>query len=292
VPHYTKSRFTGEKLLGTPLKLIGGKTKSRDFFYQYWPEDYDVYFEPFLGSGACYMGRQPVFHEVVCDINPHVIKFFNVLKEDPYGFWYEFQKLYRSFSKEQFEVCKVKILDENPVVSAAAFYLVSKHALNGIVRFNKKAGACNSSWCKTTQGRGILTFEWYEEVLKRIKDTEFHCMDYRDTIRRSNHYSSDRTFLFLDSPYSRVKTTYAGEYWHDSHFMDYVEAVKSIKGRFMITINDIDYTRELFKDFYIYPHTLFYSASNTAAGRGMKEELIITNYPIKERYEALCLSSK
>ena len=291
---HTKDRFTGEKILKTPLKLIGAKTKVRDKLYQYFPR-HDVYLEPFLGSGSVLIGKPKVETEVVGDLNAHAINFFQMMQEHPESLYDEIQLQLQDFSWEPDKEVDKKIflsirdtLIPQPLLGdrikqAASFYVVTKACFNGIYRTDEK-GKCNSSFCGTTKGRGWITPEWYDAVFKRIEGVKFAEMDATDFIlnyARSYLNPGREVFMFCDPPYRLCQTTYNGLAFSDfDHFClaNNLKVFGEKEMKFMVTLNDDEYVRELYKDYTILAHSVVYSCSQTPNGRGAKSELIIMNY--------------
>lgn len=65
-------------------------------------------------------------------------------------------------------------------------------------------------------------------------------------------------------------------------FAKLADCCKNAKGKRLYTINDDEYIRELFKDFYITDHKVYYSVCKSDNGRQDFSELIITNYDLQE----------
>ena len=167
---------------------------------------------------------------------------------------------------------------------AALFYLVTKTCYNGIWRLNEK-GECNSSYCGQLNARGFFDEGWFTDVCLRVQDVEFTNMDYSLLLIRGWDYQimhDKSTFIFLDTPYSRCKTTYNAIKWNDEDFIKLERNLQGAPYKWLMTINDNPFIREVFKDYEMVKHKVFYSCSQTPAGRGMKDELLIANYPIKD----------
>ncbi|WP_051284476.1 DNA adenine methylase [Desulforegula conservatrix] len=87
-------------------------------------------------------------------------------------------------------------------------------------------------------------------------------------------YDRPDTFFFIDPPYYK-----APYYKHNMVLDDYKEMagiLGSIKGKFLLTINDLPEMREVFKDFSLKEVSLKYSVSCRKPTEG--KELIFTNY--------------
>jgi len=100
------------------------------------------------------------------------------------------------------------------------------------------------------------------------------CKDFRDLIPR---YDRPHSFFFLDPPYWNIpgyKYDFA-----EQDFLDLVEILRQLKGKFLMTINDTPEIREIFKGFVIEETTLKYSCCSSAKSRAkIRSELLISNY--------------
>lgn len=276
------------------LKLIGAKTNQskvsgRSLIYEMLPTDVDAYFEPFLGSGACLVGKEKQPYEYVSDLNPYVINFFNQMKQDPDALWELIEGMTEYILREHdrtqpyykyFHFLRDSQEPPDGPYGAVWFYLISKLANNGIFRFNK-SGKCNSSWCKQYKGRGFFTRDWYDRVYERIKHVQFRHCRYQDTLDWSEDFG-DRGVALLDPPYYEVQTTYNGTAFTARDHYRLCARLQTLKCKWLLTINDHPTVRHIYNlpGIHMREVMINYSCSNTNEGRGKKPELFITNYPV------------
>lgn len=287
------SKATKVKLIRPPLKLIGAKTKIRDKLYPLFP-DHKSYYDVFMGTAGVLIGKEKSSYEMAGDLNEYAIRFYQNIQHSPEEFWEEFQIAYANFLTfegafpgEGFKQlkCAFNLHLNKGIKESVLFYLISKHSMNGIWRLNKK-GECNSSFCQTVKGRGILNREWYDQIRERIKDVHFVHKDYKKTLILAELNTQD-TFVYLDPPYryknsktnkNGTVTTYNGLRFKDEDFREMYDILKDAKYKWMMSIGDDEWMRDLFKGFKIREIKVQYSCSQTPKGRGRKPELIITNY--------------
>jgi DNA adenine methylase len=294
---YTRG-LDGEKLLKPPIKLIGAKTKVRDRLYPLFPE-HEHYVEPFGGTFGVLIGKPKSKTEWINDGNPYVPAFYRTILSDPEKFWellqIELDCLYArpdghlaEFTRWKRQLTKTS----DQIQKSVLFYLITKHALNGILRFNK-SGECNSTFCKTVKGRGILTPEWLEAVRMRLAKVTLTNDDVFAMGMGGREPIWDTAFIFLDPPY-RYKTIengkgcvtiYNGSIFTDTQHKQLFDIVDGANFKWLLTINDDPWIRELYKDYHIVPHSIFYSCSQTSAGRSERPELLIANYDIESKFE-------
>lgn len=267
--------------LKSGLKLIGGKTKIRGRLYSLFPTDYDAYFEPFGGTFNVLVGNDKfLIYEQGNDLNYCAVNYMNQIKNSPEAMWSRIEELLPQIkNNDDFDFYEFRDNEpSDPLENAVWFYFVTKLSMNGIYRRNK-SGKCNSSFCHTTKGRGFFDKDWLFRVHERIKRTHFTCQDFRDTLCEAGAMGRFvDTFVFIDPPYRNVKTTYNGITFKDQDFVDLYELVNRASYKWMLTINDDPFIRDLFKTFNFIEHDVHYSCSQTSAGRGKAAELIITNY--------------
>ncbi|MTI85320.1 MAG: DNA adenine methylase [Firmicutes bacterium] len=108
----------------------------------------------------------------------------------------------------------------------------------------------------------------------RLQTVTIESKSFEDMFRI---YDSPNTFFYLDSPYRNTKGYRVGKFT-DEQYELLADSCRDAKGKRLYTINDDPFIRELFQDFNIMDHEVFYSACRTSNGRRKFKELIITNY--------------
>ena len=77
-----------EKKFKPFFKWSGGKSKEFNKVVKWMPEEYDTFYEPFVGGGAVWLGLAPE-KSVICDYYDEVTNFFDVLKKHGKSFFDE-----------------------------------------------------------------------------------------------------------------------------------------------------------------------------------------------------------
>lgn len=274
------------------LKLSGAKcgirkNSIRAKIYEIMPPGCDTYLEPFCGSGAVIIGKPKHANEYVNDINPWVINYYRCFQQDPGRLWTWIQTIWKGMCKEKFLRVRKHIRDSSGFLSheqgfpaAAAYYVLTKTAMNGVVRVNK-SGENNSTYCGTTHGRGFFDAEWFAAVHDRIKDVDFMRGDYRDFFESVPIKNPDKTFCYVDSPYAVPFTHYFQGGWGRQDHIELAKVMRKSDFYWMVSYNDHPLIRRLYKGFNIMEISTFWCVSSTPAGRGEKQELLITNYEAK-----------
>ena len=140
------------KILTPPLKCQGIKTKLVPWIKELITFPYDLWIEPFLGSGVVAFNMAPT-KALVSDINPHIINFYSGMQRGEIT--PESVKLYLKS-----EGSKLEIAEDNGYVhyrfirdrfnekgDPFDFLFLSRAGFNGMMRFSKK-GKWNIPFCK------------------------------------------------------------------------------------------------------------------------------------------------
>ena len=90
-------------------------------------------------------------------------------------------------------------------------------------------------------------------------------------------YDSPTTFFYFDPPYYGTEKQYEELFTLEQHYL-LREKAGNIDGFFMLSYNDCEFIRELYKDFYIISLERLNSIAQKYTPGGMFKELVITNY--------------
>ena len=138
------------KIFVPPIKSQGIKTKLVKWISSNVENiEYDNWIEPFMGTGVVAFNIRPK-RAILCDSNPHLIRFYNAIKnkEITSGLVRKYltkegQKLLSSDGDYYYEVRNRFNENGNPL----DFIFLSRSCFNGMMRFNKKGGF-NVPFCK------------------------------------------------------------------------------------------------------------------------------------------------
>ncbi|MEM5592884.1 DNA adenine methylase [Niallia circulans] len=177
-------------------------------------------------------------------------------------------------SRERFAEYKEKYKNnkfEDSIEKAKVFYYLVKAGFGADMK-NPVFGAAKD--------RSRLRLEQVEDDIrithKRLKTVTIENKSFEDLFRI---YDSEDTFFYLDPPYRKTKGYATGKFT-DEQYEQMRDCCKNAKGKWLMTINNDEYIKELFKDFNIMDHEVYYGICKTDNGRTNFKELIITNYDI------------
>ena len=101
---------------------------------------------------------------------------------------------------------------------------------------------------------------------------QIESVSYEKAIRK---YDRPSTFFYIDPPYYGVRGLYRFDFEH-AQFEQLAEQLRTIKGKFLLSVNDRPELREIFKGFHLTTITVSYSLQKHAGRR--YGELLIDNY--------------
>lgn len=257
----------------SPIKWVGGKSKLAKILLPMFPE-HKGYVEVFGGSGYLLFAKEPSKWEVLNDFDGNLMNFWSVVKHASDQFINSFN--FTLVSRETFDKYKQKYKNndfDDSIEKAHVFYYLVKAGFGADMK-NPVFG--------TGKDRNRLRLEQIESDIKeaynRLIRVTIENKSFEDIFRI---YDSDSTFFYLDSPYRNSKQYSIGKFT-DKNYEELADCCKNTKGKWLYTINDDTYIRELFKDFNIIDHKVYYSVCKTENGRQEFKELIITNYWVNE----------
>lgn len=251
-------------MLKPPISRMGGKSQLRKTIIGMIPE-HTCYVEPFFGAGWVFFGKEPSKVEVINDIDSELVNLFKMIK-------YHAEEVNRLLS---YEICSrdsfadYKCFDESlltDIQRAVRFiYLLSQS-------FASKGD--NYGYGTTTRpSPQIFEIKDLLKLKERLRNAYIENLSFDEIFKK---YDRPHTFFFCDPPYFET-TGYNNKFAEKEH-LTLLDKLKSIQGKFLLTINDHDWVRKWYKDFNIIETEVNYSVSKESSGRRNFKELIITNY--------------
>jgi len=128
----------------------------------------------------------------------------------------------------------------------------------------------------------IFNTEHLTKLKVRLRNTYIENLSYKVIVKK---YDRVHSFFFCDPPYLDTDIKFSidskTKFGREEH-EKLCSILKGLKGKFLLTINDHEYIRELYKGFNIAETKVNYSVSKTNEGRRKYGELIITNYEYEQ----------
>lgn len=225
------------------LKWIGNKQRFAETIISYMPEQFNDYYEPFLGSGAVMAqllynrGKVgiPVFKQThASDILPFLIDIFKLVKDDPDKIKAHYAKHIEEYYKDpasKYDEIRDRFNQDH---NALDFCLLSRTCYSGIVRFRKADG-----YMSTPKGphKPISPEEFSSRVdlwHSLIKDTSFETMSFEKCMDMAQ--AGD--VIYCDPPYTHSQNIiYGAQSFNIETLFTKIEECKSRGVHVMLSIN-------------------------------------------------------
>lgn len=229
-----------------PFGWVGGKTRIADKVIALFPQ-HSVYVEVFAGGLSVLYAKTRSKIEIVNDIDDDLINLHRTIQRKPLALAEALERLL--VSRRLFERIRDGEAEPRNSVERAAFkfYLISisfsaKCGVFAMPKVNSKVRGLWRDWVKASQ---------------RLKGVCIESLHYEKLIK---NYDSAETLFYCDPPYVKCENYYLGSLNGGFTYEDHkrlAELLRGIKGKFVMSYNDCDLVRELYKgcDFYEIPHT-------------------------------------
>jgi DNA adenine methylase len=294
----------GGDAMNSPISWVGGKKSLRDMIYQRMPKEFGRYIEVFGGGGWVLFGRKPCsVMEVYNDFNSDLANMFRCIRDRPMALLKElgflplngrddFNVLKKFLEKEeftneylqeeieiaqldltapQFDEIKLLLLENaqmNDVKRAAAFYK--------LIRLSYGSG-CTSYGCQPFDIRRTFDLIW--RASRRLKDTVIENKDFEALIKQ---YDRENAFIYCDPPYYQTEGHYEVVFRKEDHFR-LQDTLVSCQGKWLVSYNDCEFIRELYKDFNIEAVSRINNLAQRYDNGCEYAEVLISNYDTSER---------
>jgi len=244
----------------------GGKFSHLDWLLPLLP--YTNHFcEPFAGSAAVLLNRDPSPVETYNDLDGEIVNFFKVLRDQKEELLYAIGMT--PFSREEFQLA-IKALDKTQNFTdferARLFYVRARQVRTGLAQT-----ASNGRWanCLNTSRAGMAgavsrwlgSVEGLEYIASRLLRVQIENDDALKVIQR---YDSEETLFYCDPPYVHStrgdNNAYSNEMTDDDH-RELAEVLNNTKGLVAVSNYDCELMDELYpiskwKKHYSHPKTI------------------------------------
>lgn len=253
--------------LSSPLGWFGGKHfLAKKIVPIVDSQPHTTYVEPFAGGASIFFKKQPSTKEVLNDINPKLIQFYEKLqtKAEPclvYNTKEEFSQAQQNLNSSSWTACD--------------FFRVNKGSFAG-----KMIDYGRSSYCDQTSGQCHMKKynQIYPQYEQRLKNVKLHNQNYINMIQQ---YDSPDTFFYVDPPYDVNSSKFYKVNLSAVSPEKIAENFKHVKGKVLISFNDSPEVRSIFQKhgYFLKSLSTSYNATNQVP-RQTKEELLITNFKL------------
>jgi DNA adenine methylase len=259
------------------LKWAGGKRWLASGHPSLFPQDFDRYIEPFVGSGAVFFRLAPR-SAILSDSNRDLVETYQAIKDD-----YRLVRRYllnhkKNHSKDYYYEVR-SAAPKSKFSRAARFIYLNRTCWNALYRVNLK-GEFNVP--KGTKDSVSLPTDDFRATARKLRRAELLCSDFEDVISMAG----DGDFIFADPPYT-VKHNLNGFVKYNEQIFGWDDQVRlrdSLMGatnrgaQVMLTNANHESIRELYRNDF----DISYASRNSviaasAENRSKISELIITS---------------
>jgi DNA adenine methylase len=255
------------------IKWTGGKSKEIEIFKEYYPNEFKVFIEPFVGGGAVFFNLN-WNNNIINDIHQDLINFYEQIKNGKAQEIYNLMANFKNTEKNYYYIRDTFIPNDN-VEKAFVFFYLRKTCFRGMLRYNKK-GKFNIPYgrYKTYSFKELLNKN-YETLLRKTKILN------KDFVSLLEEYNDENNFVFLDPPYDSEFIDYGYCKFGKEEHKKLAEIFKDTKNKMLLIIGETDFISSLYRDYIIGEYNKKY-AFKIHSGRVGEEinnkHLIIRNY--------------
>lgn len=230
-----------------------------------------AYAEPFVGMGGVFLRRSSrARSELINDRSRDVANLFRILQRH-YPQFLEVMR-FQLCTRSEFE--RLVATDPDTLTDlerAARFLYLQRTAFGG------KISGRNFGVSVDRPARfNLMTLEpLLEQLHERLSSVTIESMNYDAFIDR---YDRQTTLFYLDPPYWGCEDDYGKNIFAADDFQSLAEQLGRIKGKFLLSINDVPEIREIFSGFELTPVRTSYSIGAKNATAGQNAELLIGNF--------------
>ena len=246
---------------------MGGKSLLAKRIIERIPE-HICYAEPFAGAAWVLFKKPESKVEVINDINKDVVTLYRCIQ------WHleEFVRYFKwvLVSRDEFERLKKAAPDTlTDIQRAARFYYLQQACFGGRI-----ASPTFGYGLTRPSKLNLLRIEEYLSAAHlRLSRVYVECLPYHGLISR---YDGPETFFYVDPPYWDCEGYYGPGIFSREDFSRLAAQLGSIKGRFILSVNDTPGVREVFNAFDIEAVQTKYTCSN---GKNVPAgEVLIRNF--------------
>jgi len=248
---------------------VGGKSKLAKDIVSLIPNDHKTYVEVFGGALSVLYAKEKSKLEVVNDINSQLINLHRAIRTNPQTLSFYLHELL--VSREVFDDIKHKRLIPKNKIETAAFYLYQLTQSFGSKGENFAMSAKSGRKPKDI-------YKSYKKWSDRLKGVTIENKSFKELIPL---YDKKETFFYIDPPYVSTESYYknTGGFGIEEH-KELARLLSNIEGRFLLSYNDCELVRELYKDFNISAtKEIEYTLGKNVHGRRKSvREVVVTNF--------------
>jgi DNA adenine methylase len=251
----------------SPLAWLGGKSQLADRIVDRMPT-HTTYCEVFAGAAWVLFKKPESKVEIINDINRELVTLYRCVK-------YHLPELVQQFrwmlvARDEFDrFMKTPAETLTDIQRSARFFFLAKTSFG--------AKVCKPTFGIAASGPPRLNLLRIEEDLSeahlRLARVFIECKPYADVVKR---FDRPGTLFYVDPPYWGNERDYGDGLFGREDFARLAELLDGIKGKFILSLNDVPGVRDTFANFKTERVPTRYSI-NSKANQAVGE-VLITNF--------------
>lgn len=277
--------MTKDSTVGPVVKWVGGKRQLINEINKYIPEEFNTYYEPFVGGGAVLFEMQPK-KAVINDLNSELINLYKVIKNNVDELIQELKQ----HKNESEHFYKIRALDRDEeiyatlsdVEKAARFHYLNKTCFNGLFRVNRQ-GEFNTPFGRY-KNPDIVNEKTIRAVSSYFNnfDIIFKSTDFKQAVEGIKKGD----FVYLDPPYDPVSnsanfTGYTKGGFNreeQKRLKELCDELDDMGVKFLLSNSETKFILDLYKEYNIKIVQARRSINSNARKRGEVNEVLVMNY--------------
>lgn len=252
---------------GPIIPWIGGKRRLARHILPLFPE-HTCYVEPFAGGAALFFLKPPAKAEVLNDINGDLVNLYRVVQHHPDEFIRQFS--WSLTSRQMFEWARNQAPSAlTDIQRAARFYYLQRLGFGGKIE-SRTFGTATTAGPRINRQR---IEENLSAAHQRLAQATIEHLPWQSCITR---YDRPHTLFYLDPPYWDTEG-YGVDFGLDN-YCEMAALARSIKGRMVISVNDIPEMREAFAGLPMERLQIRYTVGGNAGPSRPSGELLIRSW--------------
>ena len=248
-----------------PFPYIGGKNRPANKIIELFPA-HTTYVEPFAGGAQLLFHKKPSQVEILNDLDGDVVNFFRICQLHHEELLRQLK--YTIASRRLFALYDAQSPETlTDIQRAVRFFYLQKNAFGGLV--------ANRNFHYSVTRPANLNPETLpkliENAYQRLQRVQIENLPYGEVLKR---YDRPTTLFYLDPPYWGRKLYRIN--FEESDFVTLEGLLQKIRGKFILSLNDLPPVRKLFHRFTLRTIRFAYTAQRIAGKRF--RELLITNF--------------
>lgn len=269
----------------TFLKWAGGKNQLLSQYSKLFPQDFDKYIEPFLGSGAVffYIKKNLNPREIIlADVNKDLINCFKIVQNDVEKLISQLKKHKKKHSAEYYYKHRNFIQKNISDIGKAAWFIYyNKTCWNGLYRVNSN-GTFNVPISDKIKNNGIFNRKVLREASAMLQGVTLKVQSFE----KVTNIARRGDFVYLDPPYYPASqtsnfTSYTKDSFSEKDQIKLSKVYKKLDRKgclLMLSNSDSPFIKNLYDGHRIEKVCARRIINCNAEKRGPVEEIVVMNY--------------